>query len=99
VDEGDQGIRCEVRGDGRQASRWILPLANGADELQHQVKPLEDGKGDVVRAVASAARANGLKFGIYLSPWDRHEPKYKDSAAYDTYYNANSRSLRRIMAT
>lgn len=55
--------------------------------------PWEDGKGDVVRAVATAARANGLKFGIYLSPWDRHEPKYKDSAAYDTYYNAELEEL------
>ncbi|MGA8938821.1 MAG: alpha-L-fucosidase [Acidobacteriaceae bacterium] len=53
----------------------------------------ENGKGDVVRAVADAARANGLKFGIYLSPWDRHEPKYKDSAAYDVYYNAELEEL------
>ncbi len=55
--------------------------------------PWEVGKGDVVRAVATAARANGLKFGVYLSPWDRHEPKYKDSAAYDTYYNAELEEL------
>jgi alpha-L-fucosidase len=34
-----------------------------------------------------------LKFGVYLSPWDRHEPKYKDSAAYDTYYNAELEEL------
>src|ERR1700733_1592970 len=55
--------------------------------------PWEGGKGDVVREVATAARANGLKFGIYLSPWDRHEPRYKDSAAYDTYYNAELEEL------
>jgi len=55
--------------------------------------PWENGKGDVVGAVAKAARANGLKFGIYLSPWDRHEPKYKDSVAYDTYYNAELEEL------
>lgn len=55
--------------------------------------PWEGGKGDVVRAVATAARANGLKFGIYLSPWDRHEPKYKDAAAYDSYYNAELEEL------
>jgi alpha-L-fucosidase len=34
-----------------------------------------------------------LRFGIYLSPWDRHEPKYKDSAEYDKYYNAELEEL------
>lgn len=48
--------------------------------------PWRNGKGDVVKAVETAARKNGLRFGVYLSPWDRHEPKYKVSAAYDTHY-------------
>lgn len=55
--------------------------------------PWKDGKGDVVGDVARAARKYGLKFGVYLSPWDRHEPKYKDSAAYDIYYNAELEEL------
>jgi alpha-L-fucosidase len=48
--------------------------------------PWKAGQGDVVREVATAARKYGLKFGLYLSPWDRHDPSYKDSTAYDTYY-------------
>jgi alpha-L-fucosidase len=48
--------------------------------------PWRGGQGDLVREVAEAARKNGLKFGIYLSPWDRHDPRYADSAAYDKYY-------------
>jgi alpha-L-fucosidase len=55
--------------------------------------PWKDGKGDVVGEVAKAARKYGLRFGVYLSPWDRHEPKYKDAAAYDTYYNAELEEL------
>jgi len=43
--------------------------------------------------VARSARKYGLKFGVYLSPWDRHEPKYKDSAAYDDYYQAELTEL------
>lgn len=50
--------------------------------------PFEGGKGDVVRQVEKAARKHGLKFGVYLSPWDRHEPRYANSAEYDKFYTA-----------
>jgi alpha-L-fucosidase len=55
--------------------------------------PWRNGKGDVVGDVARAARKYGLKFGVYLSPWDRHEPRYKESAAYDDYYQAELTEL------
>jgi alpha-L-fucosidase len=55
--------------------------------------PWENGHGDVVRQVSESARKLGLKFGIYLSPWDRHEPKYRDSAEYDNYYVAELQEL------
>ena len=48
--------------------------------------PWLNGKGDLVRVVSDAARNYGLKFGIYMSPWDRHDPRYENSAAYDDYY-------------
>ena len=38
--------------------------------------PFRGGNGDVVREVSEALRKYNLKFGIYLSPWDRHEPCY-----------------------
>jgi len=48
--------------------------------------PWKGGRGDVVREAAEACRKHGLRFGVYLSPWDRHEPAYKDNSAYDNYY-------------
>lgn len=65
------------------------------DQTDYSVKasPWENGKGDVVGDVARAARKYGLKFGVYLSPWDRHDPRYKDSTAYDQYYNAELAEL------
>jgi len=52
-----------------------------------------DGKGDVIAQVARACREAGVKFGVYLSPWDRHEPSYADSKTYDQFYMAQMTEL------
>jgi alpha-L-fucosidase len=54
----------------------------------HSVKssPFRDGHGDVVKEFTDACRAENLRAGVYLSPWDRHEPRYGDSAKYNDFY-------------
>ena len=61
----------------------------------HSVKksPWKGGQGDVVGEVAKACRKGGLKFGIYLSPWDRHEPSYGDSPRYNEHFKNQLREL------
>ncbi|HEX7941978.1 MAG TPA: alpha-L-fucosidase, partial [Gemmatimonadaceae bacterium] len=48
--------------------------------------PFRGGRGDVVREFVDACRAEGLRAGLYLSPWDRNHPTYGDSAAYNDVY-------------
>ncbi|KAL3755862.1 hypothetical protein ACJRO7_002848 [Eucalyptus globulus] len=53
----------------------------------------KDGKGDVVQEFVDAAKARGVDVGLYLSPWDRHEPRYGHILEYNEYYLAQLQEL------
>ncbi|HEY7475957.1 MAG TPA: alpha-L-fucosidase [Vicinamibacterales bacterium] len=48
--------------------------------------PFRSGAGDVVREFVDACRAERLRPGLYLSPWDRNSPVYGDSPRYNDLY-------------
>lgn len=57
--------------------------------------PYKEGRGDIVGELSAACQKYGIKFAVYLSPWDRHQANY-GSPEYVDYYH---RQLRELMTS
>ncbi len=57
--------------------------------------PWKKGKGDVVKGFANACKKEGIKFGIYLSPWDRNNAEYGRPG----YLRVYERQIREILTS
>jgi alpha-L-fucosidase len=62
---------------------------------EHSVvrSPWRGGQGDVVREFVDACSAEGLRAGLYCSPWDRNHPTYGDSPRYNDVFYAQLTEL------
>lgn len=68
----------------------LWPTKTTDHSIRHS--PFRDGKGDVVKEISEAAARHGLKFGVYLSPWDRNQAAY-GTPQYIEIYRQQIREL------
>jgi alpha-L-fucosidase len=87
----DSGFRALVLTAKHHDGFCLWPTAT----TRHSVaaSPWRGGSGDVVREFVDACAAEGLRAGLYLSPWDRNHPTYGDSPAYNDVYAAQLTEL------
>ena len=102
-DPGDFNIRLWAKAAKMSGMNGVLLTVKHYDGFclwpseytNHTVKssPWKNGEGDLVGELATACRENGLKFGIFIALWDKHDLRYGTGEEYDKFFKNQLREL------